>query len=603
MTDAWGIDPSYKDAFERAHVVPTGTVARLRQAIGTPSGEGRPLMIRRGDRAEVGVAAVELEDGTSIEVDDELPPDLPLGYHQIVTAAGRRRLIVSPDRCHVPADQAWGWSTQLYATRSADSWGMGDLADLGRLAGWTRSQGGGLVLVNPLSAVAPTIPQQPSPYYPTSRRFLNPIYIRPELVPGAEEIVEEVERAARAGQELNRRPLVHRDEVWRLKLAVLERLWERSVDLPAFTTWLANQGPALEEFALWCAISEEHGGDWRRWPGPLRHPENAAVADVRAAGGDRIRFQSWLQWLCHLQLNRATDDVMLIQDLPIGFDPGGADAWAWQELIADEVVIGAPPDEFNTQGQDWGLPPFVPHRLAGAGYEPFIQTIRANLATGGGLRIDHVMGLFRQFWIPDGTSPADGGYVRFPHRELLDIVALESTRAQAVIVGEDLGTVEPMVRKELAERKILTYRLLWFEADEPSAWPTLSMASVTTHDLPTVSGMWTGSDLEEQESFGMEPNVESTKALRDNIADAARLAPDAHPAEAVLGVHQLLAQAPSLLMCATLDDVVCGERRPNLPGADRVRDNWRLPLPETLEEIVTAPLAGELSAILARETP
>lgn len=600
MTDAWGIDPSYLDAYDREHGVPPETIARLRSAIGAPSWAQRPLVIRRGERREVGPGEVGLEDGRRLHVDAALPPDLPLGYHHLNTDDGRRRLIVSPGRCHLPPERVWGWSTQLYATRSKESWGMGDLTDLARIAAWSRSQDGGLVLVNPLSAVAPVLPQQPSPYYPASRRFLNPIYLRPQHVPGAEQVSDRIERAARAGRELNRKPLIARDEVWRLKLAVLEELWEAAPAQPAFEAWQEAQGPALEEFALWCTISEEHGGDWRRWPEGLRHPASPAVAEAKERRRHRIRFHSWLQWLCRDQLSRAAEDVILIQDLPIGFDPGGADAWAWQDLIADGVMIGAPPDEFNTQGQEWGLPPFIPHRLAAAGYDPFIQTIRSNLAGGGGLRIDHVMGLFRQFWIPTGSRPADGGYVRFPYRDLLDILTLESARAGAVIVGEDLGTVEPMVRKELAERKILSYRLLWFEAGEPSTWPELSMASVTTHDLPTVSGLWTGSDLEEQESLGMEPNIDSTHDQRSRVARATGLEPGADAIDAVVGVHRLLAQTSSLLTCATLDDAAAAERRPNLPGADQVRENWRIPLPKDMEELVDDPLAHRLSTILAR---
>ena len=213
---------------------------------------------------------------------------------------------------------------------------------------------------------------------------------------------------------------------------------------------------------------------------------------------DRVRFHAWLQWLLEQQFREASGDLAVLQDLPIGVDGGGADAWAWQDTLVDGATVGAPPDIFNAQGQTWGSPPFAPWRLRAANYEPFVAAIRATMAGGGGIRIDHVMGLFRLWWIPKGGSPADGAYVRYPADDLLDIVALESHRARSVVVGEDLGTVEPGVREALAEHAVLSYRLLWFEQDDPTSWPALAMGAITTHDLPTITGLWTGIDLEDQ---------------------------------------------------------------------------------------------------------
>lgn len=597
MTDAWGIEETYEDAWGRRHIVSDATVAALRDAIGFPGSEPGPLIVHAGQTPPVGPCELVLEDGSRHELSDRLPPDLPLGYHQLVDGDGERRLVVSPGRCHLlPAWRAWGWATQLYALRSDTSWGMGDFGDLEKLAKWSRSGGAAMLLVNPMPAVSPTCPQQPSPYYPSSRRFLNPIYLRVEEVPGATLLGPRLEEAATAGQALNHKPLIDRDAVWRLKVAILDEIWWNTPPDPGFETWRASVGPGLETFAVWCVLAETHGGDWRLWPARYRHPANTEVA--RIGEDDRVRFHQWLQWQCRRQLDRSANQMMLVQDLPIGFDPGGADAWAYQDLLALDVTVGAPPDEFNTGGQDWGLPPFVPHRLRAAGYDPFIQTIRASLAPGGGLRIDHVMGLFRLFWIPAGATPAEGGYVHYPSSDLLDVIALESTRAQAVVVGEDLGTVAAGTREVLAERRMLSYRLLWFEQEEPESWPALSMASITTHDLATVAGLWTGADLDEQESLAMAPNVESTRRIRRRVADLTGLEDDASTTEVVEEVHRHLAQAPSRLVCATLEDLTRQSRRPNIPGS--VRPNWRLPLPQTLEEIMADPLGDKLADIFNR---
>lgn len=598
-TDGW-VEPTYYDAFGNVHEVPETTLEVLRELFVEPAG-GPPLFVHPPDTAPVEPGELILEAGTRLEVRDRLPPDLPLGYHRLVTGDGERAVIASPGRCHLPDDlRGWGWSAQLYATRSHRSWGMGDFADLRELVRWSRDLGAEMALVNPVLAVSPTLPQQPSPYYPASRRFLNPIYLRVEEVPGAEEVSDRLPAAVRAGRALNRRDVIDRDAVWRLKVEVLKVIWGRAAPPEEFERWRRSQGPALSEFAAWCVLAEEHGADWRRWPPDYRHPTSRGVGRLIAERTERIRFHQWLQWLCRLQLDGAAHGIMLLQDLPIGFDPGGADAWAWQDLLAPGVSIGAPPDEFNTRGQKWGIPPFVPNHLAAAAYEPFVQTIRTGLAEGGGLRIDHVLGLFRQFWIPDDASPREGAYVRFPADDLLDIVALESVRAGAVVVGEDLGTVPPGVREELARRRLLSYRLLWFEHDEPPSWPQLSMASVTTHDLPTVAGLWTGADLAEQKTLDMSPNEESTLEMRSRVARLAGLDDSAGLEQAVTAVHRRLAEAPSMLMCATLDDLARTERRPNLPGADEVRPNWSLPLPMTFDEMMADPLAAELADVFNR---
>jgi 4-alpha-glucanotransferase len=344
-------------------------------------------------------------------------------------------------------------------------------------------------------------------------------------------------------------------------------------------------------------LADEHGPQWHEWPMELRRPSGASVARFRAEAATAIDFHVWLQWQLARQQAAASDRVNIIQDLPIGFDPDGADAWAWQDLIAFDATVGAPPDQFNQQGQDWGLPPFVPWRLRQVGYRPFIESIRATIAAGGGLRIDHVMGLFRLWWIPRGAPATEGGYVRYPAEDLLDIVALESVRAEAAVVGEDLGTVEPGVREAMEAANVLSYRLLWFEDEQPAQWPEPALAAITTHDLPTVAGLWTGADLQDQVASGLPEDKQSARELRDKLADAANLPADASPQAAIEGAYQALAAAPSQLMTATLEDALAVEKRPNIPGTTD-RPNWSVALPVPIEELENAPAVGAIAGAL-----
>jgi 4-alpha-glucanotransferase len=478
---------------------------------------------------------------------------------------------------------------------------MGDLGDLRRLGRWAAGElDAGLILVNPLHAAHPTLPQSTSPYFPSSRRFRNPLYLRIEDVDGAAGL-ENLGALAAAGRALNAHRHIDRDAVFRLKMEALDALWERFGGDAAFDAWREAQGEALADYAAFCVLAEEHGPDWRGWPGTARHPDGPDVAEVQRTQYGRWRFHQWLQWLVDRQLQSASSAIDVMHDLAVGVDPGGADGWLWQDELALDMAVGAPPDEFSAQGQSWGLPPFDPWRLRTAGYQPFIETIRATLGHAGGLRIDHVMGLFRLWWVPrDADSPADGAYVRYPWADLLDIVALECHRAGAYAVGEDLGTVEDHVREELAERHVLSYRLLWFEPTPPAKFPKQALAAVTTHDLPTIAGLWTGSDLAHQKEIGLEPNEEGTKALRDKLEDLTGVDDEAPPEEVVTATYRALSEAPSMLLTAGLDDALAVEERPNMPGTIDEWPNWRIALPFTLEEIEAHPLPRAVAAALDR---
>jgi 4-alpha-glucanotransferase len=607
VTDAWSIADGYEDARGVWHPLAPATRAALRTAMGA-EGEAPPparvMVVRAGERRAVPTPArIALEDGGRLDVDHALPADLPLGYHSLSTRQSDEPtlLIVAPPRCPVPTQRGWGWAAQLYATRSTESWGIGDLADLRRLGRWARRLGAAMVLINPLGAALPLATQQASPYCASTRRFLNPLYLRVEQIPGAAALGADVARLASIGQALNRERLIDRARVFALKMDALERLWARDAGRdPEFERYVREGGTSLRDFAVFSALAERYQGGFRAWPPEYRRPDAPAVATFAAAQAQRVRFHQWLQWRLDAQLARASAETRVVQDLPIGVDPDGADAWVWQDALATGTSVGAPPDRYVKRGQDWGLPPFIPHRLAALGYRPFIETIRAALRHAGGLRIDHVMGLFRLFWIPAGSAPAEGGYVRYPADDLLAIVALESHRAGAFVVGEDLGTVETGVRERLAAHGVLSCRVMWFEEGPTSKYPRLAMAAVTTHDLPTIAGLWMGTDLAEQHALGLEPNETALAAIRARLA-AATGTPPRRPAEDVIpAAHRLLAEAPSLLLTATLEDALAVRERPNVPGTSGERPNWSIALPVPLETLETTPLALRIADALAR---
>ena len=597
---AWGIDERYKDASGEWRKPPSNTINALLAAMNAtdaPPPEQGPLVLRAGTGHTHGAPGViVLEDGGELRCEDGVPSDLPLGYHTLSDDSGERRLIVSPGACHLPSDlRAWGWAVQAYALRSEASWGVGDLFDLRQFSAWVKSLGAGMALVNPLHALQPGAT---SPYYPSSRCFRDPIYLRPEGLPGADDEVARLGADARA---LNDARTIDRRAVLERKEQAFDRAWRNFTGAAEFDRYREEAGESLTRFARFVVLAREHGADWRTWPSEYRDPQSGAVARHAHACADRVQREEWLQWQLAVQLRAAGDELDLVHDLAVGIDPGGADAWAWQDVVAPGITVGAPPDEFNLAGQGWGLAAWDPHRLRASGYDAFIQTVRAALKFGGGLRYDHVMGLFRLFWIPDGAGPADGTYVRYPANDLLDILALESHRSRAYVVGEDLGTVEPAVRAEMAVRGMLGYRVLWFEDGPPEEYPQNALATVTNHDLPTVAGMWTGADLEDQRRAGITPNEDGELRVRDRLARLAGLVAGAPAEEAVDAAYALLSRAPSRLVTATLEDAIGVIERPNVPGTtDDERPNWSLALPLSLEEIEDHPGPRRIANILRR---
>ncbi|MGZ4617285.1 MAG: 4-alpha-glucanotransferase [Frankiaceae bacterium] len=580
----------------------------------------------------------------------QLPADLPHGYHRMVVSAGDEGaevlLAVTPDRLEQPAGsgRAWGWMAQLYALRSAGSWGMGDYADLATLVADAGSRGAELVLVNPLHACAPTHPVENSPYYPASRRFSSPLYLRPERL--AEYAVADARTRAgvdELGRTVPRAELLDRDAVWTAKRAALEALFGFRVERAG-----AEHSTGLRDFATWCALAERHGPDWREWPPTLHDPRGPAVASARAQLAGRVAFHEWLQHCCADQLADAQlvavdagMEIGIVHDIAVGVHPGGADAWALQDDLATDVSVGAPPDDFNQLGQDWRVPPWRPDRLPETGYAPVRDMVRAVLAHGGGLRLDHVMGLWRLWWVPAGLSPVEGTYVGYDGDAMLGIVALEAERAGGLLVGEDLGTVEPAVQDALAERGVLGSAVLWFERDEsggaarqgagageqtpvfrpPAAWRANVVASVTTHDLPTARGYLVGEHVRVRGELGVlgRPLAEETAAwqreldaLRALIEQAGLIEPgfpfdEGHLADVALALHALLCRSPAKIVLAGLADAVGDLRQPNMPGTVDEYPNWRLPVADetgrslTLERILAHPGLDALTRQLLSE--
>ncbi len=510
---------------------------------------------------------------------------LPAAEEAILAAMGAagerpppaRRHQLPTDTCAPPPDRVWGWAVQLYAVRSRESWGVGDLADLRRFGRWTRRQGGSVLLLNPLGAQAPTLPYEASPYYASSRRFRNTLYLRVEDVDGAEKCAADLEPLRSEAQKLNQVRLIDYDQVFRLKSTALERIFAAAPEPRGLAGWAGNKGHALRDFATFNALAEVHGPAWRSWPSPLQHPRHEEVDRRRHQLAGRVAFHTWLQFHVDRQLARAAREIGLITDVPVGFAPDGFDAWRWQDLLAPGMRIGAPPDEFFPDGQDWGLPAFDPWKLRRAHFEPFIDALRGAAVHAVGIRLDHVMGLFRLFWIPAGATAAGGAYVRYPASDMLSLLAIESRRARAFVIGEDLGLVEDSVRSRLRRRGAISYRLLWFEGPTPDQWPRAAVAAIGTHDLPTVAGIWNLSEPDHRQH-----------RLRSRLQSVAPGPDGTSPVDVAVTAYAALARSRSCIVLASLEDSLGVEERPNVPGTTSEWPNWRLALPQSLEAIEVA---------------
>jgi len=620
-----------------------------------------PVHVDHGDPVAV---LVELEDGGLVDLEQQdvwvpsrvvdgvergqatfrVPGRLPAGYHALVARTpgvvpdARATLVVTPVRAPEPRRRSWGLMTQLYSLRSHASWGVGDFTDLGDLASLAaRRTGADFVLVNPLHATEPVAPLTPSPYLPATRRFLAPWYVRVEDVPEAA-YLSAADRAGIIALGGPPRALdddavrVDRDTAWTAKLAALAivhqvpRSAAREADYQAFRE---REGSALDDFALWSVLQARFG--YAPWPAGYEGPRAEAAQRAREELAEEIELQRWLQWVADEQLGaaqrRALDAGMgigVMEDLAVGSHPCGADVWTQQDLVATTVAVGAPPDMYNQLGQAWAMRPWRPDALARDGYRAYRAMLRAVLRNCGAVRIDHVLGLFRMWWVPDGASPRDGAYVTYDHEAMVGILCLEAQRAGAVIIGEDLGTVEPWVSGYLADRGILGTTVQLFEKSwdgsprPPQEFRRSVLTTVTTHDLPPTAGFLAGEHVELRAELGLltapvDQERARARAERDSlVTDLQRrglVGPDPSPEEVVRGLYAFIGQTPSLLLGVALVDAVGERRAQNQPGTDREYPNWTVPLaagdgrPVYLDDLFDLPgmraLADVMNAALA----
>jgi len=551
-----------------------------------------------------------------------------------------------PDKhCHFPDwlryGRAWGIAAQLYEIRSERNWGIGDFADLATLCERAAEAGADFVGLNPLHALFMAEPMRCSPFSPSSRAFLNPIYIAVDRVAGFDAGMVDEQQLGR----LRKPTFVDYAGVARVKLEVLGHIWRETsgVDRDAFAGFTQKSGAALQRHALFEALSEHmvaagHGSGWTTWPRDYTKPHSSAVQAFAREHSDRVAFHAWLQWLARRQLAEAAERakaagmrIGLYLDFAVGEAPDGSATWGSPSLAVAGVNIGAPPDVFSANGQDWGLTPLSPVKLAEDGFASYSALMNAAMLEAGALRIDHAMSLQQLFWIPQGALPADGGFVLYPTGGMLGALAEASEANGTLVIGEDLGHVPDGFRGTMADANILSYRILYFERDghrfvRPRAWPSLSIACLSTHDLPTLAGWWRGSDVALRLEYGLIEADEAARQDRARIFErremldafsrsaamsprAARTLAGSDHAEGAsyetlaVAAHRFIARTNSRLACMRLADAV-GEAQPtNLPGTSDGYPNWRRKLDVPLERLPSLPLFRKLAAAMRKERP
>jgi 4-alpha-glucanotransferase len=573
----------------------------------------------------------------------ELPVLLPPGYHTVAAAGSTMRLAVAPERAFLLREFASGkkyagLGVMLYGLRSGRNWGCGDFRDLRALIDWAvPNLGVAFIALNPLHAIPNRRPFNTSPYLPSSVFWRNFIYLDIEAIPGYERIRCEFESEAMKAKlgALRGSEIVEYEDVAALKERALRLIFETAPPAEQAVAWIKEEGELLRLYALWRALDEHfHAADpniwiWPDWPEAFRDPSSQAVAEFAAGHESEMLFHSWVQWLIDGQIGEvqaharaAGMPIGLYHDLALATDRCGADLWAHRDFYISGARTGAPPDDFSPSGQDWSFPPPNSRHHRDDGYRLYIASIRKALRHGGALRIDHVMRLFRLYWIPEAHDARHGAYVRDRAHDLVGILALESARQQAIIVGEDLGTVEPQVRETLAATGILSYRLLYFERENgrfraPEEYPAQALASSTTHDLPTIAGFWSSDDIAARLRSGMidvPAAAEQTEArgrdkhnllnaltaaglLSSEAADAAlhssELTPELH--HAIVGY---LASTASLLWLVNQEDLTRERSQQNLPGTTAQYPNWSRKMRWTLEDLATLPEARDCAAMV-----
>ena len=694
LADAAGIEPDYWDIQGRLHQRSPQTARQLLCTLGVPAEtdaqaaaslarliaetwrevlppvivatEGRgidiPIRLPADTPAQSRRWSIDLEDGGQVDGEFSLQvlpieataeidgvrfverrqqlPAQPLGYHRLILKGAEEvvvSLIVAPAQCYLPPGypekKYWGIAAQLYGIRSQKNWGIGDFGDLNTLTDWAAALGADAIGISPVHALFLDVPQDTSPYSPSSRLFLNPLYLDVTAIPDFSESAEAralAESSAACGTIRSARQsnLVDYLDVAAAKLAVLEQLYrhfstqhagDRDIRNRAFRTFIDERGSDLRHFATFQMLSEHFGSHaWMHWPLAYRDPATTEVAMLAQSNEHRISFFEYLQWQCEQQISFAAQrmhangmTIGLYNDLAVGVDAASADHWANQGTFVRDARVGAPPDPFNEKGQEWGLVPLSPRRLRANGYAHFISLLRASMRHAGALRIDHVMGWQHLYFILAGTSAAEGAYVRFPLDDLLSIAALESWRNRCVLIGEDLGTVPDGFRERMANANVLSCRILYFEVEHdrfrrPAELPRLAAVSAATHDLATLHGYWLAEDITAKTQLGIITSIDDERQSRIDRATDKRLLLQALAEETLLphgidvadsdqvawspqlanAVHAYLARSQCLLLIVQLDDLTDERQQANLPGSTTEFPNWRRRLNRSLEALL-----------------
>jgi 4-alpha-glucanotransferase len=667
LTPSAEIASEYIDAHGRLQSVSAVTRQRLLAAMHTPRQAASPLppvAIVQGENAEIvlpapGIAGEwqltaeqgELWRGKCLEDQPIRLPTLPLGYHQLTLRVDKQafecRIIVAPVRCYEPdaitqGQSLWGACIQLYTLRSASNWGIGDFSDLKQMLAEVAQRGGACVGLNPLHALFPAMPESASPYSPSSRRWLNMLYIDVAAVEDFT-LSEEAQRwwytasTQQALQVAREAEWVDYTAVTQLKLQALRLAWQqfrkRAADdhqLAAFDAFMAQGGESLLHQGVFDALhaaqiaEDPQRYDWTTWPAALQSPDSAAVRAFRIEHTYEVRFYIWLQWLaasqfaaCWAVCQQHQMPIGLYRDLAVGVAQGGAETWSDRQLYCLQASVGAPPDILGPLGQNWGLPPMDPHIMQARAYEPWIALLRANMHDCGALRIDHVMALLRLWWIPQGETAAEGAYVHYPIDDLLAILALESQRHQCMVIGEDLGTVPEKIIGKLHHAGVYSYKVLYFEQTSkvafraPARWPRQAMAVATTHDMPTLRGWWQSDDLRLGSELGLYPDKQilaglsksrlaARRALFKSLQRSGCLPEQAEPQvmdrELSAAMQRYLADSHSALLGLQPEEWLDMAAPVNIPGTTTQYPNWRRKLSTALETMFADP---QVNALLA----
>lgn len=592
-----GVQPSFFDAFDIERQIPENTLEWLYELFLAQTDTLPPIIATPGRWHPDLHGHITLGDGREMNIEGILPIDA-IGYHALHLPNGQTQLVFgAPEKLATPP-RSFGWSIQLYAARTERSWGIGDFGDLAKLSKLAGHSGAGFVLTCPLHAGNMGSDPLASPYSPSSREWLQVLYIAVDKIPTTADLSDLREQALA----LNAERIIDRSKVWPIKREALRRIWEAngSTGGEDCDDWVKQRGQSLRNFAAFMALSDELGLPWQTWDTKWSRPDSPAVLEWMSNNEDEIAFQSWLQFICDQQLGVAANQgVDLVADIAVGFDGGGFDAWNWQDILVFTAEVGCPPDRHNRDGQRWGLPAFSPTGLAAVGFLPFIHMVRSALVHAKALRIDHVMQLWRLFWVPQVGGPSEGAYVRYPSDALLAIVRIEASRSGAWTVGEDMGTVPEYVRPTMEDIDMLGYRAA---CRVPTSMFTINtMGATGTHDHATIAGILLGTDPQDMERIGKSVDWDAEHKKQRDLAEEAGLPLEGpytpeQVEQAVVARCASVANSASRVVVFNLEDAAAVAERPNMPGTIDQWPNWCLSLPIPADKVLTGKLAQQIAA-------